>query len=235
MTTISPEANAGGAPPVPSDRHVADAVRKDAGDALAHGEFARARALYEEVSRLDHADARAVREAGRAALAQGDLVYAVDALKRADVLADHAPDPELHYLRGEALYALGQRDEGRLELVLVERELGQTPTTRQARLWLARAYARRGELARADLIYRSLEPADQPIDVEVWLHHAESELLARDWRGAARVLREFLAREPDHRRARELLAAALEGSGELDDELALREVLARDATASRPV
>lgn len=210
-------------------------MRQDAGEALSRGEFARAKALYEEVSRLDRADARAVREAGRAALALGDLVYAVDALKRADVLAGHAPDPELHYLCGEALYALGRRDEGRREHVLVERELGAVPPTPKAQLWLARVYARRGELALAERIYRSLAPVDQAVDAEVALHHAESDLLARDFGDAERVLRELLAQQPDHRRARELLAASLEGTGELDDELALREALARDQAKSRPV
>jgi tetratricopeptide (TPR) repeat protein len=237
IAAIAPEANAGSAPPGPSDRRDADAdaLRKDAGEALSRGEFARARALYEEVSRLDRADARAVREAGRAALAQGDLVYAVDALTRADVLAGHAPDPELHYLCGEALYTLGRRDEGRREHVLVERDLGEAPPTRQAQLWLARVYARRGELARAELRYRALTPAGQPVDVEVALHHAESDLLARDFGGAERVLRDLLARVSDHRRARELLAASLEGSGDLDGELAVREGLARGQAASRPV
>src|SRR5262245_36518006 len=91
IAAISPEVNAGSAPPGPSDRRDADALRKNAGEALSRGEFARARQLYEEVSRLDRADARAIREAGRAALAQGDLVYAVDALTRADALAGHAP------------------------------------------------------------------------------------------------------------------------------------------------
>jgi Flp pilus assembly protein TadD len=235
IAAISPEVDAGSAPPGPSDRRGTDALRKDAGEALSRGEFARARALYEEVSRLDRADARAVREAGRAALAQGDLVYAVDALARADVLAGHAPDPELHYLCGEALYALGRRDEGRREHALVERDLGAAPPTRQEQLWLARVYARRGELARAELRYRALTPAGQPIDAEVALHHAESDLLARDFGGAERVLRELLVRVPGHRRARELLAASLEGSGDLDGELAVREDLARGQAASRPV
>jgi hypothetical protein len=49
------------------------------------------------------------------------------------------------------------------------------------------------------------------------------------------VLRELLVRVPDHRRARELLAASLEGSGDLDGELAVREDLARGQSASRPV
>jgi tetratricopeptide (TPR) repeat protein len=229
-------AGAGGAPPGAEGPHDADAVRKAAGEALSRGEFARARALYEKVSRLDHADAQAAREAGRAAMALGDLAYAVDALDRADRLAGHAPDPELHYLRGEALYALGRRDDAHREQVLVERELHATRPTRQSQLWLARVYARAGELARADLIYRSLTPpAAQPVDLDVAIQHAESCLLARDWRGAQQASRELLARAPDSRRARELLAAALEGSGDLDGELALREDLARDATTSRPV
>ncbi|HEX3764829.1 MAG TPA: tetratricopeptide repeat protein [Kofleriaceae bacterium] len=235
IAAITLEADADSAPPGRSNRREADAVRKDAGEALSRGEFARARALYEQVSHLDRADARAVREAGRAALAQGDLAYAVDALTRADALADHAPDPELHYLCGEALYALGRLDEGRREHVLVERDLGAAPPTRQAQLWLARVYARRGELARAELCYRWLTPAGQPLDVEVALHHAESDLLARDFGGAERVLHELLAQVPDHRRARELLAAALEGSGDLDGEIAVREDLARGEAASRSV
>jgi Flp pilus assembly protein TadD len=234
MATIAPEAEADGAPPRSSGPRDADAMRKDAGEALARGELARARALYERVSRLDHADAHAVREAGRAALALGDLAYAVSALKRADVLAGHAPDPELHYLYGEALYALGQRDEARRAHVLVERELHATPPTRLSQLWLARVYARRGELARADLLYRSLTPpVDEPVDVEVSINHAESFLLARDWHGAQRVLRELLARAPNNHRARELLASSLEATGDLSAELALREALTRGTTTSR--
>lgn len=181
-------------------------------------------------------DAHAAHEAGRAALALGDLGYAVNALQRADALAGHVPDPELHYLCGEALYALGRNEEARRQHALVERELQATPPSRQSRLWLARVYARRGELARADLLYRSLTPpVDQPVDVEVSLDHAESHVLARNWRGAQQILRELLARAPSNRPARELLASSLEATGDLAEELALRAALARDATESRPV
>lgn len=212
----------------------AGAMRKGASEALSRGEFPRARALYESVLRLDRTDAHAAREAGRAALAMGDLAYAVNALKRADILAGHAPDPELHYLWGEALYALGQRDEAWRQHLLVERELHATPATRQSQFWLARVYARRGELARADLLYRSLTPpADQPVDIEVSISHAESYLLARDWHDAQQVLRALLARAPNNHRARELLASSFEGSGDLKNELALREDLAHHATTSR--
>jgi tetratricopeptide (TPR) repeat protein len=236
MAAVDAGAEAGGAyPGAPGPRDAgAEAVRKDAGEALSRGDFARARALYELVLRIDPADAHAAREAGRAALAVGELAYAVDALKRADVLANHAPDPELHYLRGEALYALDQRDEARHEEILVERELCARPPTRQSQLWLARVYARRGELARADLLYRSVTPpADQPVDLEVSIHHAESDLLAHDGHGAQRVLRAALARAPNHPRARELLASSLEVTGDLNDELVLRETLAHDAATSR--
>lgn len=213
-----------------------DAVRKDAGEALARGDLSRARVLYERVSRLDPADAHAAREAGRAALALGDLAAGVHALTRAEDLAGHAPDPELHYLRGEALAALGQHDLAIRDQRLVERELQGAPPTRQSQLWLARVYARRGELARAELVYRAVTPAaDQPVDAEVAIHHAESCLLARDWQGAQRVLRALLARMPDHPRARELLASSLEATGDLEAELALREALARHATTSQPV
>jgi tetratricopeptide (TPR) repeat protein len=236
MAALDSEADPDGAQAGSSAPRDVDAVRKEAGEALARGDLSRAHVLYERVSRLDPADAHAAREAGRAALALGDLAAGVSALTRADTLASHAPDPELHYLRGEALYALGQRDLARRDQILVERELRLAPPTRQSQLWLARVYARRGELARADLIYRSLTPpVDQPVDAEVSIHHAESCLLARDWHGAQRVLRALLARAPDHPRARELLASSLEASGDLEDELALREDLARHATTSRPV
>ncbi|HEU4734642.1 MAG TPA: hypothetical protein VFT22_42415 [Kofleriaceae bacterium] len=238
-TIVDHEAGADDATPdLPgsSDPDDVDAVRKAANDALSHGEFARARSLYEVVARIDHRDARAVREAGRAALALGDLGYGVDALKRADDLARHEPDPELHYLRGEALYALGQPDQARREQALVVRQLRDVQPTRQSQLWLARVYARRGELARSDRLYRSLAPsADQPVDVEVALGHAESHVLAHDWRGAQGILRELLVRAPENQRARELLAASLEGSGDLNGELAVRAALARDATTSRRV
>jgi tetratricopeptide (TPR) repeat protein len=144
------------------------------------------------------------------------------------------PDPELHYLWGEALYALGQRNEAWRQHLLVERELHATPATRQSRFWLARVYARRGELARADLLYRSLTPpADQPVDIEASISRAESRRLARDWHGAQQVLRALLARAPNHHRARELLASSFKGSGDLKSELALREDLAHHAATSR--
>jgi tetratricopeptide (TPR) repeat protein len=209
-------------------------LRQGAAEALALGEFGAARLLYDRVSELDRTDAYAVREAGRAAEAIGDFVYAADALGRADALANHAWDPELHYLRGEALYALGDRHQARREHDLVLRELTAMAPTRRSQLWLARVYARRGELARADAVYRALPPpADRPVDEEMLLYCAEAHVLNHDWSGARQILGELLARLPDHERARDMLAATLEASGHRDDELALREAIARHPTTTR--
>lgn len=209
-------------------------LQSAAADALATGDFAGARLLYEKLSDLDGTDAHAVREAARAAAAIGDFEYAAYALGRADSLAGHARDPELHYLRGEALYALGDRRQARREHDLVERELAAVAPTRQSQLWLGRVYARRGDLARADAVYRGLTPAaDQPVDVEVTLNRAEAHLMNRDWTGARQILEAMLARLPDHQRARDMLAWALEATGRIDDELALRETIARHQATSR--
>src|SRR5678815_4047731 len=223
-----------GAPDAEVSTRNVDALRTAAANTLTSGDFAQARVLYEKVSTLDRTDAYAVREAGRAAGALGDFVYAAEALGRADVLASHARDPELHYLRGEALFALGDRKEARREHDLVERELASMTPTRQSQLWLARVYARRGEVARADALYRALTPAPgRPIDAEVSINHAEAYMLNRDWSGAERILNELLARSPNHQRAQDMLASTLEAGGRLDDELMLRARIAGRATTSR--
>jgi tetratricopeptide (TPR) repeat protein len=216
------------------DARAIDVLRADAAHALAGGDFARARILHEKVSLLDRTDAHAAREAGRAAQALGDFAYAAEALRRADVLAGHASDPELHYLRGEALYALGRPGEARREHDVVERELAATALTRPSRLWLARVYARRGNLDRADAVYRTLALASDPLaDAEVSIQRAEAHFLNHDWNGARHILETFLARSPDHPRALDLLAAVLEASHHLNDELALRSTIAARATTSR--
>lgn len=208
------------------------ALRTAAGEALARGDFAAALALYEQLSALDRSDAHAVREAGRAAHALGEFARAAALLRRAAARANQDPDPELHYLLGEALFALGQLHDARREHDLVEQQLAGLAPSRQSQLWLARVYTRRGELARADALYQALAPpADQPVDLEVALARAEAHTLNKDWDGARRILEDLLARAPRHARAQDMLAWTLEASGREADELALRAVIARQPTS----
>lgn len=208
------------------------ALRNAAVQAQDRGEFAVARSLFEQLSALDRTDAFAPREAGRAAHALGDFPRAAELLRRAEALALHAPDPELHYLLGEALFALGQIQDARREHDAVEQQLAGLAPTRQSQLWLARVYARRGELDRADALYRALTPApDRPVDTEVALNQAEAHILNKDWNGAKLILEDLLARSPRHTRAQDMLAWTLEASGRDGDELALRAVIARHPTS----
>jgi tetratricopeptide (TPR) repeat protein len=206
-----------------------EALRAQAAVELGHGNWARARSFYDQLLALAPHDAAAQRDAGRAGLAAGDFEYAARVLEEAHHFVGHHRDPELHYLRGEALYALGRAGEARDEHRVAELEIGAGPRERMSTLWLARIYARRGELDRADVLYESLWPsATSPPDAEVALNHADAHLLAQDWAGAERVLRRFLERSPDNLRARHMLAWALESTGNLSAELSVRARLALD-------
>src|SRR4051812_46332463 len=79
----------------------------DADKALAAGQFKEALAAYVQIVATSPLDQHALREAGRAAHALQDFAAAADLLARADALATE-PDPELHYLLGEAYWALGR-------------------------------------------------------------------------------------------------------------------------------
>jgi tetratricopeptide (TPR) repeat protein len=221
------------APPDVDDDELArrqiENLRADAAVELAAGRWVEACALYDQLLALAPHDAAAQRDAGRAGLAAGDFEYAARVLEQAHHFVGHHRDPELHYLRGEALYALGRAEDARDEHRVAELEIGAAPLERMPRLWLARIHARRGELARADALYESLWPADTaPPDAEVALNHADAHLLAHDWAGAERLLRRFLARAPDHLRGRHMLAWALESRGDLAAELSVRARLALD-------
>jgi len=206
-----------------------ETLRADAAAALGRGQWTEARALYDRLLALDPHDAAAQRDAGRAGMAAGDFEYAARVLEQAHHFVGHHRDPELHYLRGEALYALGRVDDARREHRIGELEIGAGPLERMPKLWLARIHARRGELARADDLYESLWPsATQPPDAEVALNHADAHLLVKDWAGAERLLRRFLERSPDDLRARHMLAWALESEGDLRGELFVRARLAAD-------
>ncbi len=208
-------------------------LRAEAAATLSRGEFSRARAQFEAILALDPHDAGAQRDAGRAAMAAGEFAYAARVLERSHHFGGHHRDPELHYLRGEALYALGDSEQARTEHRIAELELGVAPRERAPKLWLARIHARRGEIERADRIYESMSMPEATVpDSEVALNHADGHLLIKDWDGAERILRRFIARAPDNLRARQMLAWALEAKGALDAELEVRQKLAADAPSS---
>jgi tetratricopeptide (TPR) repeat protein len=209
-----------------------DDLRREANDTLLRGEFDRARREFEEILRRVPGDPSAQRDAARAAQAAGQFEYAAQALERAHHFEEHKRDPEVHYLRGEALYTLDRPEEARREHRIAELEIGREPEGRMEKLWLARVYARRGWLVLADGIYDPMWPATPGKDTEVALNQADGHLMNKDWDGGAAVLRRYLEREPKNVRAREMLAWALEASGKLDEEILIRRGLAEDEPTS---
>jgi tetratricopeptide (TPR) repeat protein len=205
----------------------AERLRAEATKALAAGDFEGAQRKFEEVLAILPGDASAARDAARAAEATGKFEYAADELEEAHDFDEHRADPELHYLRGEALYALNRVESARNEHRIAELEIGSS-TDRMKKLWLARIYARRGELARADAVYESLWPPAPQFDAEAAINQAEAHVLNHDWPGAQGVIERLLARDPRNLRARELLAFVLELRGDLDHELPVREGVATD-------
>jgi len=205
-----------------------DRLRKDASDDLTAGQFDKARRELEQVLEQMPRDAPAQRDAARAASAAGQFDYAVAALERAHHFEKHTRDPEIHYLRGEALYVLGRDDEAKREHHIAELEIGKTPTVKIEKMWLARIYARRGYVVLADRLYESMLPAPPATDAEVALNQADAHLINEDWPGGAAVLRRFLALEPKNVRGREMLGWALEAGGDLNGELDVRRSLSDD-------
>lgn len=221
-------ADAGGDSEAPVDAKEAARLRAEAEATLAKGQFDRARREFERVLKQFPTDASAQRNAARAAQAAGEFEYAAAALERAHHLEEHSKDPELHYLRGEALYVLKRPQEAVREHRIAELELGR-PVERMPKLWLARIWARRGWIDRADSLYETMWPPAPEADVEVALNHADAHLLNEDWGGAIRILDRLLARRPREVRAREMLAWALEATGDLDREMAVRGSLVEDS------
>ena len=205
-----------------------DSLRKDASDDLLKGQFEKARREFEQVLEQMPRDAPAQRDAARAASAAGQFDYAVAALERAHHFEQHTRDPEIHYLRGEALYVLGRDDEAKREHHIAELEIGKTPTAKIEKLWLARIYARRGYVVLADRMYGAMLPPPPAFDTEVALNQADAHLINEDWTGGAAVLRRYLALDSKNVRAREMLGWALEAGGDLDGELEVRRSLSDD-------
>lgn len=210
-----------------------ETIRSKANRALADGHFASAHVLYREVLARDPGDPAALREGGRAAHALQNFASAVTLLQKADALVAK-PDPELHYLLGEALWMQGRKSEARAAYSIARREIGAAPTDRLPRLWLARIHDRSGNQAAACATYDAMA-AIAPSDEEVALTHAEMHARAREWSRAEETLRSFIAVQHGHRRALEMLAWITEARGDLRSEIALREVLARDSTTAGPV
>jgi len=199
--------------------------RADAERALAEGRFEIARTKFTTLLSFSPRDPRSLREAGRAAHALADFATAAELLARADAEI-HTPDPELHYLLGEALWVLGRTAEARTTHERARAELAGPVTERMPKLWLARIHGRLGEFTAADRIYEALIATDAA-DEEASLAQVEMHANARRWGHAERATRRFLAAVPGHRRGQELLAWIAEAQGQLDGELALREHLAR--------
>ncbi len=197
--------------------------RADADRALAEGRFDDARTKYASIITSDPHDAKALREAGRAAHALGDLSAAAELLARADAEIQTA-DPELHYLLGEALWALRRTSDARTVHELARTELAGPLTARMPKLWLARIEGRLGEFTAADRIYDALI-ATNAADEEASLAQVEMHANAKRWSHAERAVRRFLAAVPGHRRGQELLAWIAEAQGNLEREIAIREQL----------
>jgi tetratricopeptide (TPR) repeat protein len=216
-------------PPTPEQQKEIKGLRTEADATLSKGDFERARREFEEILKIAPNDASAQRDAARAAQAAGDFEYSAEALERAHHFEGHKRDPELHYLRGEALFTLGRNEEAKREHRIAELEIGDFPTDRMEKLWLARIYARRGFYVLADRIYDRMWPEAPAFDAEVGLNQADAHVMNEDWDGAIRVLGRYLSRDPVNVRAREMLAWSLEVKGDLDAELAVRQGLAVDA------
>lgn len=208
---------------------------EEATDALERGDLGYARHLYQLLLKIDDRDAHAHREVGRTSHALGDFETAVVHLRRADELDPGPRDPELHYLLGEALYALGRETEAREAHAAAAADIGTTPSGRMETLWLARIAARRGDPARADELYLSLRPYSGVPDAEIELSRAEAFIFAGDWAGAEVVLRDYLVRVEDHPRAVDMLGWVLEAQGKLADEAAVRRDAALPGTDFRRV
>lgn len=201
----------------------------EAREAMSRGEFLRAWYLFWRLLQIDPDDVRALREIGRIACAAGALDYGQRTLERVSRM-EEGPDPEIHFLRGQALISLGRRAEGLRVLDRAESELALAPDSRQHSLWRARIYALRGDLEKSEAIYDRLRSEDPSPDAQkdVALLDIEAHIFATDWRGAERRLHSFLERWPDNRRARAMLAWVLENRGKVAEEVKVRSGLASE-------
>ncbi len=220
MLALAPQADvAAGTDPL-AEMRLDEAVR-----AMAEGDFQRGLDLCLLVVMADHQHARGHREAGRAAHALGKIQIAVDHLEKSLELHAMEPDPEVHYLLGEAYYASGRAADGRREHDEVRRIVKPNTQERLELLWLARIHARRGELREADKIYLALLEQDKA-SVEVKVARAEAYTLSGRWAEAEKQVRELVAGHPEYARGEEILAWVLEARGKSKEEAELRSKMA---------
>lgn len=195
---------------------------------LALGRFHEALDAYRAVIASSPQDRHALREAGRAAHALQDFSVAIDLLSRADALATD-PDPELHFLLGEAYWASNQPSLAAQQHARARSEIGPAPAGRLEQLWLAKIDARSGDRIAADKIYDALARVS-PGDAEVAFAQTEMHAAAKEWDAAEHAIRRFLAVDPGNPRAHALLAWVDEARGRIDSEVAVRESLAHKTT-----
>ena len=200
--------------------------------AMSKGDFRKAWYLFWRLLEIDPDDTRALREAGRVAQALGKLDYSVTALARVEAARPGTPDPELHFLRGEALDALGRHGEAEQEWATCERELAVKPLDQQGTMWLARIAALRKDLGKSVALYQSVMPIDRQSSeyAAVVLSMVEAYALSREWAGAERELRAFLVAQPEHPRAKAILAWVLEARGTVVEAVQLRAAFAEEWT-----
>lgn len=212
----------------PSDP-MADFRLEEAILAMGAGDFERGLDLSLLVVMSNPKDARAHREAGRAAHALGRFQIAIDHLEAALRLQASQPDPEGRYLLGEAYYAAGRKNEAMRTHDQMRSELSPDTTNWMELLWLARVHARRKQLREADRIYLGLLKRD-PSSEEVQIARIEAYTLSRKWKQAEKLLRQFIAGHPNHQRAPEMLAWILEAQEKGGEERKIRSTLAGDPT-----
>jgi tetratricopeptide (TPR) repeat protein len=200
--------------------------------ALAKGDYRRAWHFFWRLLEIDPYDTRAMRECGRIAHAMGSFTHAVNILGKAHALSPGLADPELHYLRGEALIVLGRNAEATRELDKAKEQIGEAPSDRRHVLWLARIHALRGDVTGALALYEAELARGSTVEayVEVSLLRIETYALNKRWGDAERELRRFLKERPNHERAREMLAWVLDARGKVDESTVVRSVLAEEWT-----
>lgn len=190
-------------------------IDEEARAAMAKGDFRRAWYLFWRLLEIDPDDTRALRESARVGQALGSFDYSVKAFARVETLSGGKPDPELHYLRGEALDAIGRHDEAEREWTECARQLAAAPLDRQGTLWLARIAALRKQLPESLRLYETLLPDDRGSTdyADLRILEVEAYALSKRWKDAERELRALLELQPQHPRAQAILAWVLEARG----------------------
>lgn len=190
-------------------------IDEEARAAMNKGDFRRAWYLFWRLLEIDPDDTRALRESARVAQALGSFEYSVKAFARVEQMTGGKPDPELHYLRGEALNALDRRAEAEREWDECARQLALAPLDRQGTLWLARIAALRHQLPESLKLYQSVLPEDRTTSdyADIRILEVEAYIMSKKWGDAERELRDLLTIQREHPRAQAILAWVLEARG----------------------